>query len=314
MKQPQTLKQAIEYFSDPDRCFEYAIALKWSNGIATCPHCQSQNVSLVKTRHIWNCLDCRKQFSVRVGTIFEDSALGLDKWFVAMWMVANAKNGVSSCEIGRAIGVQQKTAWFMAHRIRLAMQLPETEPLRGEIESDETYIGGESKNMHKSKRERVIRGRGTVGKQIVAGILERGGKVRTKHIPDTSKDTLLPLISKNVEQGSTIYTDANPSYSELSAAYKHEFVDHAVEYVRGKVHTNGIENYWSLFKRGLHGTYTHIDPEHLERYLDEETFRFNSRTITDAERFNIVAQSIIGKRLTYDHLTRKTIYKQLSFA
>lgn len=313
MKQPQTLKEAIEYFSDPATCFEYAVNLRWQDGIAICPHCGSEYVSFVATRKIWNCLKCKKQFSVRVGTIFEDSAIGLDKWLVAMWMVANAKNGVSSCEIARTIGVTQKTAWFMAHRIRLAMQLPESEPLRGEVESDETYIGGKAENMHKSKRERVIRGRGAVGKQIVAGILERGGKVRTKHIPDTSKDTLLPLIAKNVEQGATVYTDANPSYNELSAAYKHEFVDHAVEYVRGKVHTNGIENYWSLFKRCLHGTYTHVDPEHLTRYLDEETFRFNNRGTDDAARFLQTATNIAGKRITYKQLTAKTMYRQLQF-
>ena len=210
MKQPKTLKEAIEYFSDPVTCFEYVVNLRWANGVATCPHCNSAYVSFVATRKIWNCLACKKQFSVRVGTIFEDSAVALDKWLVAMWMIANAKNGVSSCEISRTIGVTQKTAWFMAHRIRLAMQVESSEPLGGVIEADETFVGGKSANMHKSKRERKVHGRGGVGKAIVAGILERGGDVRTKMIPDTSKETLLPFVAKNVEQGATVYTDANP--------------------------------------------------------------------------------------------------------
>ncbi len=312
MKQPQTLKQAIEYFADADRVFDYAVNLRWQNGNITCLHCQSDKVSLVKTRRIWNCLNCKKQFSVRVGTIFEDSALGLDKWFIAMWMVSNAKNGISSCEIARAVGVQQKTAWFMAHRIRLAMQIP-IEILSGEVEADETYIGGKAENMHKSRRERMIRGRGGVGKTIVLGILERKGKVRGKVVPDTSKDTLLPEIAKNVEQGATVYTDANPSYEELKSAYIHGVVDHAVEYVNGRIHTNGIENYWSLFKRCVKGTYIHIDPEHVFRYLNEESFRFNNRKATDAERFQFVASSIIGKRMTYDQLIAKTTYKQVNF-
>lgn len=311
MKQPQTLKEAIEYFSDSDRCFEYVVNLRWQDGVATCPHCNSEYVSFVASRKIWNCLKCKKQFSVRVGTVFEDSAIGLDKWLTAMWMVANAKNGISSCEIARTIGVTQKTAWFMAHRIRLAMQIEPSEPMSGEIEADETYIGGKAENMHKSKRERKVRGRGGVGKAIVMGILERKGDVRAKLIPDTSKDTLLPIIANNVEQGATVYTDANPSYNELSEAYKHEFVDHAIEYVRGRVHTNGIENYWSLFKRCIKGTYIHIDPEHIDRYLDEESFRFNRRTTTDAERFDKTASGIVGKRLTYKALTRKTIMRQL---
>lgn len=165
--------------------------------------------------------------------------------------------------------------------------------------------------MHKSKRERKVRGRGAVGKTIVMGILERKGEVRTQVIPDTSKDTLLPIIAQNVEQGASVNTDANPSYEELRAAYVHGVVDHAVEYVNGTIHTNGIENYWSLFKRCIKGTYIHIDPEHIDRYLDEESFRFNRRTTTDKERFDKTTSGIVGKRLTYKQLTRKTIYRQL---
>lgn len=309
-KFPQTLKQAIEYFSNPDNALEFIRDMRWGDSV-TCPHCESKRISFISTRRIWTCLDCRKQFSVKVGTIFEDSAISIDKWLAAMWMIANAKNGVSSYEIARAIGVTQKSAWFMAHRVRAALQQGTLDKLSGEVEADETYIGGKAENMHKSKRERKVRGRGAVGKTIVMGILERKGEVRTQVIPDTSKDTLLPIIANNVEQGATVNTDANPSYEELKAAYVHGVVDHAVEYVNGTIHTNGIENYWSLFKRCIKGTHIHIEPEHIFRYLDEESFRFNRRTLTDSERFTLAASGIFGKRLTYDQLIQKITYRQL---
>lgn len=311
MKQPQTLKEAIEYFSNTETCFDYVVSLRWSDGAVTCPHCHSEFVGFVKTRRIWNCLKCKKQFSIKTGTIFQDSPIGLDKWLCAMWMIANAKNGVSSCEIARAIGVTQKTAWFMAHRIRLALNIEASEQLAGEVEADETYIGGKAENMHKSKRERVIRGRGAVGKTAVFGILERKGRVRTKVIQDTTSETLQREIIKNVESGATIYTDAFPSYESLDPAFVHEVIDHAIEYVNGHIHTNGIENFWSLLKRGLRGTYIHVDVEHLFRYLDEQTFRYDHRKENDATRFVKAVSNIVDKNITYSKLTRQTIYKQL---
>lgn len=311
MKQPQTLKEAIEYFANPETCFEYVVNLRWQDGIVTCPRCQSENVSFVRTRRIWNCLHCRKQFSIKTGTIFQNSTIGLDKWLATMWLIANAKNGVSSCEIARAIGVTQKTAWFMDHRIRLAMQVESSEPLTGEVEADETYIGGKAENMHKARRERVIRGRGASGKTAVFGMLERQGRVRTKVVQDTGSETLQREIAKNVKSGATIYTDAFPSYEGLDPTFVHEVIDHAVAYVNGRIHTNGMENFWSLLKRCLHGTYIHVDPEHLFRYLDEETFRFDHRKLTDAERFVLAVANIVDKSISYNTLTRKTIYRQL---
>lgn len=230
-------------------------------------------------------------------------------------MIANAKNGISSCEIARALGVTQKTAWFMLHRIRIAMQSGTFEKLSGEIEADETYIGGKAENMHAWERlQSGVQGRGTVGKAIVFGLLERNAgdkssKVKTKVVRNTKKRTLQPEIRNSVESGSNLYTDALQSYRGMDE-YIHEFIDHTTEYVRGQVHTNGMENYWSLFKRSLRGTYVSCDVSHLFRYLDEQTFRFNNRRDNDSMRFESVLATVAGKRLTYAELIQKTEYKQ----
>jgi hypothetical protein len=235
----------------------------------------------------------------------------MDKWLIAVWLIVNCKNGISSYEVARALGITQKSAWFLLHRVRLAMQTGTFRKLSGEVEVDETFIGGKARNMHKSKRERVIKGRGAVGKSIVIGVLERGSedaasKIRTKVIPNTRKQTVQTEVRENVEPGSLVCTDALPSYEGLAPDYVHEAVDHAVEYVRnGGVHTNGLENYWSLLKRCIRGTYVSVEPFHLFRYLDEETFRFNERKDNDGGRFAQVAGNIGGKRLTYKRLTGK---------
>jgi transposase-like protein len=262
---------------------------------------------------VWKCKNknCGKQFSIRVGTVMEDSPLGLDKWLVAIWTLANAKNGISSWEVHRALGITQKSAWFLLHRIRLAMQTGTFCKLSGECEVDERFIGGKARNMHADKREEKIHGRGSVGKAIVIGLLERGGKVKTKVIPNTQKGTVQPLVHEHVDEGSLVCTDALRSYEGLDAAFIREVVDHAVEYVRGNVHTNGLENFWSLLKRTIRGSYVSVEPFHLSRYLDEQTHRFNERkraddTVkTDGERFVEVARMIAGKRLTYAKLIGK---------
>lgn len=307
-KQPKTLQEAIIYFSDIQNAIDFIAALRWSDGV-TCPHCQSQENYYLPPRKIWRCKACKKDFSVKVGTIFEDSPIKLDKWLCAIWMIVNAKNGISSYEIHRAIGVTQKSAWFMMHRIRLAMQEGSFEKLSGDVEADETYVGGKAENMHKGKRE--VTGRGAVGKAIVVGVLERNGQVRTKVVKRARKRTMHNWIRENVESGSNLYTDAFKSYEGLNGEYIHQAIDHATEYVRGQVHTNGMENYWSLFKRALRGTYVNCDAEHLSRYLDEQTFRFNYRGTTDAARFALVVSMVTGKRLTYNQLTTNEIFKQL---
>ena len=307
---PRTLQEAILYFSDKDRALDYMVSLRWSNGV-TCPHCQCKEHSFLKTRRIWKCKGCRKQFSVKVGTLMEDSALGLDKWLCAIWLVANAKNGISSYEVHRALGVTQKTAWFLLHRIRMAMRTGTFEKMKGDVEIDETYIGGKARNMHASKKKEKIKGGGAVGKAIVLGLLERdkqgkGSQVRAMVVPDTKRGTLQGEVKANVEKGSNIHTDTNASYEGLSAEYYHEIVCHtANEYVRGTVTTNGLENFWALFKRCIKGTYVAVEPFHLFRSLDEETFRFNERKGKDRDRFETVVGALTGRRLTYAGLTGK---------
>jgi transposase-like protein len=301
---PQTLIEAVRHFADADTCHAYMIALKWPDGRIACPKCGSDKVGVIESRRMLQCRDvsCRKQFSAKVGTIFEDSPLPLSHWFAAVWLIANAKNGISSCELARALGVRQATAWFMLHRIREAMKTRSFRKLDGEIESDETYVGGRAENMHARKRERKILGRGGVGKTIVHGLLERGGEVRAQVVPNVEAETILPAVYSNVESGAAVYTDAHASYQALISRYVHDFIDHTTGYVRGKVHTNGIENFWSLLKRAIRGSYVAVAPFHLGRYVDEEVFRFNARKGTDWTRFMAAMRGVIGRRLTYRRL------------
>ena len=304
--EPTTLQEAIIYFSDPINCREYLVARRWPNGV-TCPRCGSQNVIFQQKYNRWQCgaSHDRRQFTSKTGTIMEDSPIGLDKWLMAMWQVVNCKNGISSYEVHRAIGVTQKTAWFLDHRIRFALGLGPTNKFSGQIEADETFIGGKARNMHAAKRAAKITGTGGKDKTAVMGILERGGRVRTKVIENTRRKTLQTEIREHVLAGSALFTDSLKSYEGLSE-FQHEVVDHAVEYVRGEVHTNGLENFWSLLKRGLNGTYVSVEPFHLFRYVDEQAFRYNNRKgMNDGDRFNAVMKQIVGKRLTYAEVTGK---------
>ena len=312
--EPRTLQEAIVYFSDPVNCREYLVARRWPKGV-TCPRCGSQNVLFLEKYNRWHCREKHPapQFTLKTGTIMEDSPIGLSKWLTAIWQIVNCKNGISSYEIHRAIGITQKSAWFIDHRIRLALQngsLMKIGGKGGAVEVDETYIGGKARNMHKDRKERMIDGRGTPGKVAVMGLLERHpekGKsnVRLSTVPTTSRENLQPIIRKNVEPGTEIYTDSHGAYEGMDE-YFHEFVNHAETYARGKVHTNGLENFWSLLKRGLRGTYVSVEPFHLFRYLDEQAYRYNNRKLTDSERFDIAVKGIVGKRVTVDELTGKT--------
>lgn len=273
---PRTLIEAVRYFSDRTVCHEYMKKLKWPDGTITCPKCGHDSCKELASRPgVLKCnkAACQKQFSYKVGTIFEDSPLGLDKWFVAVWSVANCKNGISSHELARAIGVTQKTAGHMLHRIRKAMETDSFSKMDGVVEADETYIGGKAKNMHEKRRASTIEGRGPVGKTAVQGILKRGGEVRTFIVDRPDANHLQANVQRNVDRRATVYTDAATAYDGLCWSYLHKTIDHVREYVRGEVHTNGIENFWSLLKRSIKGTYIRVASCHLHRYASEQTFR-----------------------------------------
>ena len=298
---PKTLLEAIKYFADPDNALNFMAELRWPDGIV-CPHCSGSEVTFLKTRRIWKCRSCRKQFSIKTGTVLEDSPIGLDKWLSAIWIIVNAKNGASSYELHRSLGITQKSAWFLSHRIRLALQAGSFEMLSGEVEVDETFIGGKARNMHKGVRTRKIRGTGGSGKVAVMGLLERHGEVRTMVVPNVRRKSLHSQVSKHVEQGSTVYSDSLRSYNRLQDEYTHNVINHAECYVNGHIHTNGIENFWSLLKRSINGTYVSVMPFHLFRYLDEQAFRFNNRRGSDLDRFIKATRSLTGRRLTFAEL------------
>ena len=305
MKSPTTLQEAILYFADFDRCREFLMELRWPNGNVSCPQCGSKHVIYLKNARVWKCYENHplKKFSLKTGTIFEDSPLGLDKWLAALWLLVNCKNGVSSCEVGRSIGITQKSAWFMMHRLRLALHHGSFDKLSGEVEVDETFIGGKARNMHVAQRRRRITGTGGKDKTAVMGIMERDGSVRTVVVPNRKKHALQAEVHRHVEAGSALYTDALLSYDGLATKYAHQVIDHAVKYVDGNVHTNSMENYWSLLKRGLAGTYVSVEPYHLFRYLDEQAYRFNNRkNMNDFDRFSFAASQIVGKRLTWNQV------------
>ena len=308
MEKVKTLQQAIIHFSDYENCRNLMIQLRWPDGKVKCPRCDSAKVTYLAKARVWKCYNKHKSpsFSLKTGTIFEDSPLGLDKWLAALWLIVNCKNGISSCEVARDLGVTQKTAWFVCHRLRTALQDGGFGLLSGEVEVDETFIGGKARNMHASKRKGKIAGTGGYGKVAVMGLLERHGEVRTMVVANTRRKSLHGEVTKHVEQGSTVYSDSYRSYRRLEDEFIHNVINHAEEYVRGNIHTNGIENYWSLLKRSLGGTYISVEPFHLFRYLDEQSFRFNNRKgMKDADRFLLALSQITGKRLTYKSLTGK---------
>ncbi|MGA2880749.1 MAG: IS1595 family transposase [Bryobacteraceae bacterium] len=307
--EPRTLQAAIEYFSNPDNCLKTLVARRWPDGVVLCPTCGSKEVRFLATRRLWECKGkhAKKQFSIKVGTIFEDSPLGLDKWLCAMWLLVSCKNGISSYEVSRDLGISQKSAWHVMHRIRLATQnLGTGGKLTGEVEIDETFIGQKARNMHKAERAKKITGTGGKDKTAVMGMIERGGKVRLQVVDSRRKHELQKQVREHVEAGSAIFTDELKSYDGLESDFQHAVINHAIEYVNGNVHTNTMENFWSLLKRGLHGTYISVEPFHLFRYLDEQAFRYNNRKdMTDSDRFDLAVRQIVGKRLTWAEVTGK---------
>jgi len=327
MTPPKTLQDAIRHFADEQICIDTVAALRWPDG-PSCPACEKKDHYYLKTQKRWKCKECGRQFSVKLGTIFEDSPLSLDKWLCALWMLVNCKNGVSSYELHRALGVTQKSGWFMLHRLRFALQSGSIEKLGGdgnEVEVDESYVGGKVKNMHKSRKLRMVQARNNTpdwkatqnaryyGKTAVMGILDREQRrVRATVVPNVKRETLQREILSNIHHGTKLYTDQAVAYDKgvLADKYAHEMVNHLEGYVKGRVHTNGLENFWSLLKRGLNGTYVAVEPFHLFRYVDEQVFRYNNRgtkkvKVSDAQRFELALSQVAGKRLTFAEVTGK---------
>lgn len=317
-KQLNSLQEAIHYYSDESVCIEEVSRRRWADGKPECPACGGADHYWLATQRRWKCKDCWKQFSVKVGTVFEDSALSLTKWLPALWLLVNCKNGISSYELGKALRISQKSAWFMLHRLRTALHeddLPTIGgPDSGPIEVDETFVGGKIKNMHRKVVREKFKGipsqAHNQNKAIVMGMRDRETRqVRAKVIPNTRRDTLQNMILENVSKKSTIHTDEAQGYYKLAEKdFVHETVNHLDEYVRGQVHTNGIENFWSLLKRGLKGTYVAVEPFHLDKYVDEQVFRYNNRgsrkeKVSDFQRFSLALSMISGKRLTFAEAT-----------
>jgi transposase-like protein len=304
---PRTLVQAVRYFQDEQVCIDFLASIRWPDGV-TCPTCRNTKVGYLEKQRRWQCSKkhAKRQFSVKVGTIFEDSPIGLDKWLPAMWLICSCKNGISSYELARAIGVTQQTGWFMLARLRLALQRGGLDKIDGPTEADETFIGGLARNMHVGKRREKITGTGGAGKALVVGLLDRKTRrVRVAHVPNRKRKTLQGHVQDNVQPGSELFTDEFVSYTGLDREYVHNVVNHAETYVEGHVHTNGIENFWALLKRTIKGTYVSVEPFHLFRYLDEQAYRFNEREHPrgDYGRFVEALRTIVGRRLTYRELT-----------
>jgi len=321
MDKPKTLQEAVEYFADEQTCIDTVAKLRWPNG-PECPACGHKEHYYLKSQRRWKCKDCHKQFSVKLGTIFEDSPIGLDKWLVALWMLVNCRNGISSYEVGRSLGITQKSAWFVLHRLRLALREGIMAKLGGpgqEIEADETFVGGKMKNMHADKQAEFRKRRTEtfdnaqhMNKTAVVGVFDRAQrKIRATAVKDVTREVLQNAILGHIEHGSSIYTDQLALYRGIPKDYVHDFVNHMEKYVKGRVHTNGLENFWSLLKRGLKGTYVAVEPFHLTRYIDEQSFRFNNRIdaagkkLKDGERFEQALSQIAGKRLTFAEVTGK---------
>jgi transposase-like protein len=318
MESPKTLQDAVLFFSEFENCRQFMVAVRWPDGIVRCPRCDSEKVTYLEKARVYKCNGKheKQKFSLKVGTVMEDSAVPLEKWLPALWLLATCKNGISSYELHRSLGVTQKSAWFMLHRVRLAMKTGGFGPNfklggddGGPVEVDETFIGAQKRFMHAEKKQRFP---GKMDNKIaVMGFLDRElRQVRTKVVPNIKRETLQDEVLSHIHRGSKVYTDTAGAYDRWHQDFVHEMVNKAETYVRGQVHVNGLENFWSCVKRTLKGTYIAVEPFHLERYLDEQMFRYNNRAtkdnpLDDSDRFMLTVAQIVGKRLTYSELTGK---------
>lgn len=301
---PKTLTEAIRYFSDEKTCVEFLETYRW-DGKPYCPKCGSDNVAKLTSRPAYRCREkgCKKGFSMKTGTIMEDSALPITKWLPAIWMLVTDRNGISSHELGRGLGINQRSAWHLAHRIREAIENGSFTKLSGVVEIDESFIGGKAQFKHGYRNRMRSPKDPFEGKTTVMGMIERGGEFRGKVVENRRRKHLEPEVLVNVEPGATVYTDSLMSYYKLRDVYNHGWVDHNKTFVEGSIHTNTMENFWSCFKRAIKGTYIHIASFHTDRYLDEQAFRYNNRKDSDFGKFSKAVSLIFGKRLTWKELT-----------
>ncbi len=315
MKNELNFSQISKQYSSEEEAYKFLEATRWENGVL-CPHCQNTGADFIEPengerktrtgkvtyRRVWRCQNCKKQFSVLVGTIFEDSRIPLSKWLLAIHELNADKNGISSCELGRKLGITQKSAWFMAQRIRFAMAHTSLEEkLTGTVEVDETYIGGLEENKHASKKTAGTQGRSTKTKTPVLSSVQRGGKVYSTTMKTVSSKNIREILNEQVSHEAVLNTDTFPAYNSVGKEFAgHETVDHgAGEYVRGKAHTNTAEGYFSQLKRSLSGTFHHVSEKHLDRYLAEFDYRYNTRKEKDGDRTKNAIKRVAGKRLTY---------------
>ena len=288
----------IERFGCENRCREYLIELRWPDGVE-CPECKNKSISWISTRKQYDCNDCRHRFSVKSGTVLHDSHLPLFKWFLVAYMMIESKKGISANQVKRTIGVSYKTAWYLCHRIRSEMGDACNTRLNDTIEADETFIGGKEKNRHLNKRAKKRLG-GNWGKETVFSLVERGGRVHSVHTSSVSAATLRPILVSQLDKRTKLITDDAGQYRHMHRDFQHEVVNHSArEYVRGEAHTNTVEGYFSILKRGITGIYHHVSQQHLKRYLGEFDFRYNFRHVSDTERTGEALKGVVGKRLTY---------------